>query len=106
MSRLPRLLLLSAVMLAGCTGGDRRFRDETVFIGGFHTLHNPPAGFKGHKPDKESHWDGDNLEGSPSIKISLSEQKAYFFKGGKLAGVSTVSTGREGFNTETGSFHI
>ena len=34
-----------------------------------------------------------------SIKISLGEQRAYFYKGGVLVGVSQLSTGREGLNT-------
>lgn len=46
------------------------------------------------------------MTGKPSIRIDLSEQRAYFYKGDKLAGVSEVSTGREGLNTITGDFHI
>jgi len=46
------------------------------------------------------------MSGSPAIKISLGDQMAYFYKGGQLAGVSAVSTGREGLDTTTGSFHI
>ena len=44
--------------------------------------------------------------GPPSIRISLSEQRAYFYKGGELVGVSAISTGREGFSSPTGSFKI
>jgi len=60
----------------------------------------------GSREDNVSWWNGDGLSGHPSIKISLGEQRAYFYKGGKLAGISIVSTGREGFNTSTGSFQI
>ncbi|MBN8709093.1 MAG: hypothetical protein BGO12_08695 [Verrucomicrobia bacterium 61-8] len=38
--------------------------------------------------------------------INLSTQEAYFYKGGELAGMSPVSTGREGYNTPSGSFSI
>ena len=38
----------------------------------------------GAPPDSVSYWDGDGHSGPPSIKISLSEQKAFFFKGGEL----------------------
>ncbi len=108
MSRLPGIVLLSALFLAGCAGESRQARDETLYIGGFHTAYGllPHLGKPGSKPDKVSYWNGDGLSGSPSIKISLGEQRAYFYKGGKLAGVSTVSTGREGFNTATGNFEI
>jgi len=56
--------------------------------------------------DNESYWDGDRMSGSPSVRISLSRQHAYFYKGGQLAGVSRISSGREGLDTVTGSFHI
>ncbi|AMX04247.1 hypothetical protein A3224_13170 [Microbulbifer thermotolerans] len=36
----------------------------------------------------------------------LSEQRAYFYKGGRLAGVSPVSTGMPGHRTPTGNFRI
>jgi lipoprotein-anchoring transpeptidase ErfK/SrfK len=107
MSRLPGLLLLSALFLAGCTGVGTRVSDETFYIGSHMTnAQPPPPGKPGAKEDNVSYWKGDEMSGHPSIKISLSEQRAYFYKGGKLAGISIVSTGREGFNTTTGSFHI
>jgi hypothetical protein len=54
--------------------------------------------------DKVSFWDGDGLSGSPSIRIRLSEQKAYFFKDGTLAGVSMIASGRENFESPKGKF--
>ncbi len=56
--------------------------------------------------DTISYWDGDGVSGKPSIKISLSEQRAYFYKSGQLVGVSQLSTGREGLNTPSGTFAI
>lgn len=44
--------------------------------------------------------------GTPRITIDLSEQRAYFYKGGRLAGVSPVSTGKAGHRTPTGNFRI
>jgi lipoprotein-anchoring transpeptidase ErfK/SrfK len=46
------------------------------------------------------------VSGTPSIKISLSEQRAYFYKGAELVGLSPVATGRAGKRTPTGSFRI
>jgi lipoprotein-anchoring transpeptidase ErfK/SrfK len=45
-------------------------------------------------------------EGSVEIVVSLAEQMAYVFRGGTLIGVSTVSTGKPGNDTPTGSFEI
>lgn len=46
------------------------------------------------------------MAGSPSVRISLSEQRAYFYKGDQLAGMSLISSGREGHDTVTGDFKI
>lgn len=56
--------------------------------------------------DDGSRWFGDKLTGSPRIKISLSEQRIYFFKGDQLAGVSPMSSGREGMETSPGKYRI
>ncbi|MCK7596861.1 L,D-transpeptidase family protein [Microbulbifer sp. CAU 1566] len=47
-----------------------------------------------------------NSSGSPSIRINLSEQKAYFYKGGRLVGVSLISSGKKGFSTSPGKFRV
>ena len=56
--------------------------------------------------DNVSYWDGDGVHGKPSIVIRLGEQRAYFFKGDQLVGVSSISSGREGFATKSGSFKV
>jgi len=52
------------------------------------------------------YWNGDGVGGSPRIVVHLSEQKAYFYKGRILVGESTVSTGKRGFSTPPGHYHI
>lgn len=51
-------------------------------------------------------WRGEGVSGSPRIKISLSEQQAYFYKGDQLVGLSPVATGRAGHRTPAGSYRI
>jgi lipoprotein-anchoring transpeptidase ErfK/SrfK len=97
------LLLLAVLTLAGCHSLDRRFRDGTQYLGGFHRGQQN-AGRAPH--DDVSYWDGDGVRGAPTIRINLAEQRAYFYKGGELVGISTISTGREGFNTPMGRFRI
>ena len=46
------------------------------------------------------------MVGRPAVRISISEQRAYFYKGSQLAGVSLISSGREGRDTVTGNFHV
>jgi len=86
------------LFLAGCAT-DPRNNPDVQYLG-----HVSQGGAPGY--DNVSYWDGDNMTGPPSVHISLSEQRAYFYKGGQLAGISWISTGREGKNTVTGNFHI
>ena len=44
--------------------------------------------------------------GAVEIVVSLPLQRAYIYRGGTLIGVTTVSTGKEGHETPTGSFEI
>jgi lipoprotein-anchoring transpeptidase ErfK/SrfK len=95
------VLLLGVIFVAACEE-DARFSTQTQYLGGIYG--NAPT--VGAPQDSISYWDGDNLGGKPSVKISLSEQRAYFYKSGLLVGVSQLSTGREGLNTPTGRFSI
>jgi lipoprotein-anchoring transpeptidase ErfK/SrfK len=88
------------LLVTGC-GEDPRFSANTQYLGG--TYGGVPA--TGPR-DTVSYWDGDQASGSPSIKINLGEQRAYFYKGGVLVGVSQLSTGREGRNTPYGHFSV
>jgi lipoprotein-anchoring transpeptidase ErfK/SrfK len=57
--------------------------------------------------DNVSYWDdGEGIHGRPSIKIDLEGQRAYFYKGKQMVGVSVISTGREGHDTPPGNFHV
>lgn len=63
--------------------------------------HKPPA-----IPDDVSYWDGDGVQGSPLVKINRSQQKAFFYKGGVLVGVSPISSGDEDHGTPPGTYKI
>jgi lipoprotein-anchoring transpeptidase ErfK/SrfK len=100
-----RLCLPAAValLLAACDGDDPRLAGQTQYLGGVYGA-GPVS--SSAPQDTVSYWDGDGVSGSPSIKIKLSEQRAYFYKGGQLVGISQLSTGREGLNTPIGKFSI
>ncbi len=57
-------------------------------------------------PAKHSFWKGDGVQGAPSVKIVISEQEAYFYKGGQLVGQSVISTGKKGFDTPPGKYKV
>ena len=88
------------LLVVGC-GEDPRYSARTQYLGGAYggAQAGPPR-------DTVSYWDGDSSGGSPSVKISLGEQRAYFYKSGVLVGVSQLSTGREGLNTPAGHYRI
>jgi lipoprotein-anchoring transpeptidase ErfK/SrfK len=101
--RVTLVILLAA--LAGCTTHDRRLTNSS-------TQYLTPGGGVVSKPsnvgfaDTVSYWDGDGVAGSPSITIDLKEQKAFFYKSGRLVGISMISSGREGYSTPSGNFKI
>jgi lipoprotein-anchoring transpeptidase ErfK/SrfK len=72
--------------LEGYTPGDPRYSQQQV--------------------DTESWWRGDGVPGEPAITISLSQQKAFFYKGGKLVGVSLISSGDSQHPTPRGHFSV
>jgi lipoprotein-anchoring transpeptidase ErfK/SrfK len=54
----------------------------------------------------EEYWRGDGVPGRPKIVVRVSEQRAYFYKGKKLVGLTTVSTGKRGFDTPPGRYRV
>jgi lipoprotein-anchoring transpeptidase ErfK/SrfK len=100
----PVLAALALIFLAGCGADDPRLAyGETQYLGGIYG--NQPVSSTA-PVDNVSYWDGEGVPGKPSIKISLSEQRAYFYKSGQLVGISQLSTGQEGRNTPIGNFKV
>jgi lipoprotein-anchoring transpeptidase ErfK/SrfK len=94
MHRLGNVLAACAIVSSGCAT-DRYASTGTAYL-------NPFAG----SGDNVSYWDGDEVVGQSSVKIDLVHQRAYFYKGDQLVGVSVVLTGREGYDTPSGEFRI
>jgi hypothetical protein len=93
------LLLVFAMLLAGCAA-NRESATSPFFPNG------AVAGPNGEYGDEISYWDDARSAGKPRIIIDLEQQRAYFYRGGKIVGVSVVSTGREGYDTPSGEFRI
>jgi hypothetical protein len=97
------LTVLAAALLAGCGNS------EKARLANPNTAYIPSTGGGEAQPpgnDSISYWDGDGVPGPPSVIIYLKEQRAYFYKGDQLVGVSQVSAGREGHNTPIGNYKI
>ena len=97
-----RTCIAAMLFLGAACSTDPRYNRETQYLGaGGHIIKKPAA-----ETDSVSYWDGDGIPGKPSIRITLAEQRAYFYKNNELVGVSLVSTGREGYGTKPGTFKI
>lgn len=98
--KLPAIFFSLAFLTGGCTIVPNKDQGGQKLAG-----YLPAANSKRHY-ENDSLWFDDNIPGSPSVKIVLSEQRVYFYKGGKLAGMSPISTGNEGNATTPGHFQI
>src|SRR5437588_11361794 len=87
-----------SIALIGCESQEAY---QTQYLGG---VYGPGPVSTGAPQDNVSYWDGDGSSGKPAVKISLGEQRAYFYESGQLVGISQLSTGREGLNTPSGHF--
>src|SRR5437764_15405095 len=52
------------------------------------------------------YWNDEGASGPSKIVVHIGEQKAYFYKGKHVVGETTVSTGKPGFSTPPGRYHI
>jgi hypothetical protein len=93
------------VALAGCVNYDQRLTSKnTQYLGvGSEIVARSKASTLA---EANSYWDGDGVQGAPSVVINLTEQTASFYKGGRLVGVSAISSGREGHDSPVGKFKI
>lgn len=101
--RLTKALLCTVSVFALAACDDDPQMGATQYMGG---VYGPGAVSNAAPQDTVSYWDGDGAAGKPSVKIKLGEQRAYFYKGDALVGVSQLSTGREGLDTPSGTFKI
>lgn len=108
-----QLLLLSAILsslaFVACvpvdgTGPSTAIGGQSGYLAGIRTT----TAYDGSANPNEasSFWDGDGVQGAPKIRINLNEQKAYYYKGNQLVGLSPVSTGIEGRRTPRGTFKV
>jgi len=108
----PRLFLLLALGLTGCstvqTTSTNAFRYGHKFVTGDipRVSRFLTDKIKGLRRSDGSFWNADEVQGKPSIFISLGEQMVYLFKGGQLAGGSPISSGAEGYDTRPGRYRI
>ena len=90
---------------AGVYYGDA-LRGQTKFLSPADSSQRTAAYAQAPKRDTESWWKGDGVGGPPGIVISLSQQKAWFYRGDKLVGMSVISSGDDAHPTPMGRFSV
>jgi len=73
-----------------------------VFICGCETLPEGPF----PRAAEVGWWNDEDASGPARIVVHIGEQKAYFYRGKRLVGESTVSTGKPGFSTPPGNYSV
>jgi len=106
-SSLSAIASLVCLALSSC-GTSTPGSDYLAGVGG--PIHQQTSGGPHHKPpaipDDISYWDGDGVVGAPLVRIVRNQQKAFFYKGGVLVGVSRISSGDEDHGTPPGRYKI
>jgi lipoprotein-anchoring transpeptidase ErfK/SrfK len=64
------------------------------------------TGPSGERGEEISYWNDARSGGKRRIIIDLEQQRASFYRGDNIVGISPVSTGREGYNTPLGEFRV
>lgn len=109
--RLMMALILVGAM-GGCVGRNPREGNPlrtggTIYYGETPAVVARGVGDRGGILGKRgNYWDGVKGSGAVVVRVRLGEQRAYFYEGEKLVGVTSVSTGREGFATSRGNFTV
>lgn len=99
------ILIPLAVFLSSCSQRPISSVDPGAgYLAGFRT---PAPVTQNDAPvHAQGYWDGDGVSGPASITIKRSEQKAYFYKGSELVGVTPISTGKSTHTTPAGRFKV
>jgi hypothetical protein len=105
-SLLSALIVSSLTLLLGaCASYDGRLNStSTQYLGTDGSIVTKTS--TASLGDKMSYWAGECASGPANIIIDITQQKLFYYKGGKLVGVSAVSTGREGHDSPLGRFKV
>ena len=105
-SLLCALIVSSLTLLLGaCASYDGRLNStSTQYLGTDGSIVTKTS--TASLADKMSYWAGECASGPANIIIDISQQKLFYYRGGKLVGVSAVSTGREGHDSPVGHFKV
>lgn len=99
------LLTVATLLLSACATYDGRLNSTvTQYLGTDGSIVSRTS--TASLADRESYWAGECATGPARIVINIGQQKLYYYRGGKLVGVSAISSGREGHDSPVGNFKV
>jgi lipoprotein-anchoring transpeptidase ErfK/SrfK len=99
------LLTLATLLLSACASYDGRLNSSvTQYLGTDGSIVSRTS--TASTADRDSYWAGESASGPAHIVINIGEQKLYYYRGGKLVGISAISSGREGHDSPVGKFKV
>ena len=102
---LPFICLATTLLLSACASYDGRLNSNTTqYLGTDGSIVTKTS--TASLAEKVSYWAGESASGPSHIVININEQKVYYYKSGKLVGISACSTGREGHDSPVGNFKV
>jgi lipoprotein-anchoring transpeptidase ErfK/SrfK len=99
------LAAIALLLLSSCTEFPSNGNSGRGYLAGLGVTAPEPSGFS-NPAEAASFWDGDTVNGAPSIRINRNDQRAYFYKDDYLVGVSPISTGNAENATPPGKFRV
>jgi len=78
----------------------------TQYLSGYGPQNGLPVAQGTPTYQPQGYWDGDGVPGMAKIRIVRSEQKAYFYKGGTLVGMTPISSGDSQHATPSGRYKV
>ena len=99
------LACMAMLILGACASYDSRLNySATQYLGTDGSIITRTS--TASLADRISYWAGESANGPGHIVINISQQKLFYYKGGKLVGISAVSTGKEGHDSPVGNFKV
>jgi len=99
------LLAAATLLLSACASYDGRLNSSvTQYLGTDGSIVSKTS--TASLADRESYWAGESATGPARIVINIGQQKLYYYRGGKLVGISAISSGREGHDSPVGNFKV
>jgi hypothetical protein len=99
------ILSLFAALICQCVPYQNSL-SQSQYLSGYRPQDGLPVSEGTPTYQPKGYWDGDGVAGNAKIRIIRNEQKAYFYKGNVLVGMTPISSGSDKHATPAGTFKV